>query len=112
MSADCVFCAIVAGQAPATIVDEWPDAIAIVPHRPVVEGHVLVIPKTHVADFADDPEVTAATMRRVAQIGTVPANVITSAGESATQTVFHLHVHIVPRAFGDGLTLPWTRQHR
>lgn len=109
-AAGCVFCAIVAGTSPANVVAEWSDAIAIVPHKPVVDGHVLVIPKTHVADFADDPEVTAATMRRVAQLGTVPANVITSAGESATQTVFHLHVHIVPRSFGDRLALPWTGQ--
>lgn len=107
-----MFCAIIRGQALATIAGEWTDAIAIVPHRPVVAGHILVIPKTHVADFADDPEVTAATMRRVAQLGTAPANVITSAGESATQTVFHLHVHIVPRSFGDGLALPWTGQRR
>lgn len=106
----CVFCAIVAGQAPATVVAEWPDALAIVPHRPVVPGHVLVIPRTHVRDFADDPEVTAATMRRAAELARGPANLITSAGEEATQTVFHLHVHIVPRADGDGLPLPWTPQ--
>ncbi len=107
---ECVFCAIVAGKAPAAIVAQWPDALAIVPHRPVVPGHVLVLPRTHVRDFADDPEVTAATMRRAADFGRRPANLITSAGSEATQTVFHLHVHIVPRSENDGLPLPWTPQ--
>ncbi len=106
----CVFCEIVAGRAPATVIREWPDALAIVPRGPVVDGHVLVIPKQHVADFAEDPDVTAATARRAAELSGGPANLITSAGESATQTVFHLHFHIVPRSFGDGLALPWTGQ--
>lgn len=107
----CVFCAIGAGQAPVVVVREWPDALAIVPHHPVVPGHVLVIPRTHVADFAENPDVTAATMRAAAELGAPPANIITSAGSAATQTVFHLHVHVVPRADGDGLALPWTGQH-
>jgi histidine triad (HIT) family protein len=106
----CVFCAIVAGQAPATIVEEWPDAIAIVPSNPVIPGHVLVLPRIHVADFTTDPDVTAATARRAAQLGVPPANVITSAGWEATQSVWHLHLHVVPRAAGDGLPLPWTPQ--
>lgn len=105
---DCVFCRIVNGQAPSTQVREWPDAVAIVPHRPVVDGHVLVIPKRHVADFTEDPDVTAAVMRRASGIGEYPMNLITSAGSAATQTVFHLHVHLVPRRDGDGLALPWT----
>jgi histidine triad (HIT) family protein len=51
--------------------------------------------------------VTAAVMRRAAELATPPCNIITSAGTEATQTVFHLHVHIVPREAGDGLELPW-----
>jgi histidine triad (HIT) family protein len=81
------------------------------PLRPGRPGHVLVIPKTHVRDFQDDPIVTAATMARAAELGDGQMNLITSAGEAATQTVFHLHVHLVPRTEGDGLTLPWTGQH-
>lgn len=110
--ADCVFCKIVAGEAPATIIRDWPDAIAIVPHRPVVPGHVLVIPRQHVADVSVDPAVSAATMELVAHLAgeTAAANVITSRGEAATQTVFHLHWHVVPREHGDGLPLPWTPQ--
>jgi len=104
----CVFCAIVAGEAPATVIREWPDAIAIVPLRPVAPGHVLVIPRTHVADATVDPDVTAVTMRRAAELAVPPCNLITSAGRPATQTVFHLHIHVVPRRVGDGLALPWS----
>lgn len=106
----CVFCEIVAGRAPATMVREWPDALAIVPLGPVVDGHTLVIPKTHVPDFASDPDVSAATMRRAAELmrwTPRPMNLITSRGREATQSVFHLHLHMVPRAANDGLALPW-----
>lgn len=108
---DCVFCKIVAGQAPATIVREWPESIAIAPLGPVVDGHVLVIPRVHAADAAEDPDITANTMYRAAEYARElgrPFNLITSAGREATQTVFHLHLHYVPRAAGDGLALPWT----
>lgn len=112
----CPFCDINAGRAPATFVREWSDAIAIVPHGPVVEGHVLVIPKTHVADFAENPDVTGATARRAAQLcqdrALVHANLITSKGVHATQSVFHLHLHLVPRDAGDGLALPWYSRTR
>lgn len=105
----CPFCEIVAGRAPAVVVQEWPDALAIVPLEPVVDGHTLVVPKRHVADFGENPDVSAATMRRAAELaaGDVPMNVITSRGRAATQSVFHLHLHIVPRAENDGLALPW-----
>lgn len=107
---DCVFCAINRGEAPGTIVAEWSDALAIVPLGPVTPGHVLVIPKRHVADLAEDPAVTAATMRRAAQFVAdhhESANLITSMGRAATQSVFHLHVHVVPRAVDDQLMVPW-----
>lgn len=106
----CPFCEINLGHAPATFVHEWSDTLAIVPLNPVTEGHTLIIPKTHVRDFAADPEVSAATMRRAAQLmqwTDRPMNVITSRGREATQSVFHLHLHLVPRAENDGLALPW-----
>jgi histidine triad (HIT) family protein len=104
----CPFCAIVAGRAPAQIFHEWDDALAIVPLNPVTEGHLLVIPKVHVADVGHDPEVSAATMRRAAQLAASQwCNVITSRGRVATLSVFHLHLHLVPRSEGDGLALPW-----
>ena len=111
---DCVFCRIVAGDAPATIVRAWDDALAIRPRSGgCTDGHVMVIPRTHVQDAGEDPTVTAATMARAAELmAELPAaNLITSKGAEATQTVFHLHVHLVPRASGDGLPLPWTPQH-
>lgn len=104
----CPFCEIIAGQSPATFVHRWSDAIAIMPLGPVAPGHTLVIPTTHVRDALEDPDVTAATMRRAAEIALHPCNMITSAGRAATQTVFHLHIHIVPRADADGLSLPWS----
>ncbi|MBU5946770.1 HIT family protein [Streptomyces sp. PAM3C] len=107
----CPFCEINTGRAPATFVHEWSDAIAIVPLNPVVDGHTLVIPKRHVTDFVADPDVSASVMRRAAQLaGDYPAgsmNLITSRGRDATQSVFHLHLHLVPRAENDGLALPW-----
>jgi histidine triad (HIT) family protein len=113
---NCVFCAIIAGTSPATVVRAWDDAIAILPRadqhgrRGCTDGHTLVIPRTHVADAGADPDVTAAVMRRAAELtaDAPAANLITSKGAPATQTVFHLHIHIVPRQPGDGLLLPWS----
>ncbi|GGS07823.1 hypothetical protein GCM10010269_53560 [Streptomyces humidus] len=107
---DCPFCRIVAGAAPAQVLREWPDALAIVPRHPVTPGHALVIPRTHVADVAVDPAVSASTMRRAAEMAfnLGECNIITSRGESATQSVFHLHMHVLPRRPEDGLALPWT----
>jgi len=106
----CPFCEIIAGRAPATVVREWDDAFAIVPLGPVTDGHVLVIPKEHVSDFADDPVATATATYRAAELAAEtdrPMNLITSRGAAATQSVFHLHLHLVPRAENNGLALPW-----
>jgi histidine triad (HIT) family protein len=107
----CTFCDIVYFDAPAQVVRRWSDAIAIVPLHPVVDGHLLVLPRLHVPHALADPAVTAMTTRRAAELarteGTTALNLITSVGSSATQTVAHLHIHIVPRAADDGLALPW-----
>lgn len=110
----CVFCEIIAGRSPVEWVLNpeyyWPDTVAFVPLNPVVEGHTLVVPRTHVADFASNPEVSAMTMKRAAELmqwTPRPMNVITSRGPEATQSIFHLHLHLVPRAENDGLALPW-----
>ena len=110
MSASCVFCGIIAGAEPATVVRCWDDALAIVPRSPVTAGHILVIPVQHVEDYTTDPDVTAIVARRAAAVGQYPSNLITSAGAEATQSVRHLHAHVVPRSEGDGLPLPWTPQ--
>lgn len=100
-----------AGTAPATIVRTWDDVIAIRPRSGGVnDGHVLVLPRAHVTDAGADPAVSARTMACAAEVMAqhAAANIITSRGAAATQTVFHLHLHVVPRRDGDGLPLPWT----
>ncbi|MFJ4681670.1 HIT family protein [Kitasatospora sp. NPDC088783] len=104
----CPFCAIAEGQAPAVVVRRWPDALAIAPLRPVTTaGHVLVLPIRHVADFTTDPEVSAAVMRRAAELAARPCNLIANVGPETSASVEHLHLHVVPRRSGDGLVMPW-----
>jgi len=110
---DCIFCRIASGRAEATVVRDWDDALAIVPLAPVTDGHLLVLPRTHVPDATSDPAVTANTMLRAAELAAAiggALNLITSVGAEATQTVWHLHIHYLPREAGDGLPLPWTPQ--
>lgn len=111
---DCVFCKIVTGLEPANFINRVYATTFIEPKNPVTPGHVLAIPHHHVEDFAESPSTTATVMGDVAeyakQLG-YPCNIITSKGAEATQTVFHMHVHIVPRREDDGLHLPWTGQH-
>lgn len=110
---DCVFCEIIEGRVSVNIRTVHDSGMIFVPLNPVVEGHVLVIPNEHVEDFAASPRVTAEVMSRAARYAHRMGgewNLITSKGTLATQSVFHLHVHLVPRREGDGLTLPWTGQ--
>jgi histidine triad (HIT) family protein len=110
MNLECVFCRIVDGTEPVRNERRWADTMAFEPLNPVTPGHLLVIPTRHVRDFTEDPYISGRVMRRAAEIAVPPCNLITSAGEEATQSVMHLHVHIVPRSAGDGLALPWTGQ--
>lgn len=116
---DCVFCDIIAGKAPAKHMGSWISTVVIEPLNPVTPGHLLVIPRAHVADALEDASVTATTMYDAAMCVNAlsrvrpeyeSVNIITSVGTPATQTVFHLHIHIVPRREADGLALPWTGQ--
>lgn len=106
----CVFCQIGSGEAPAQRVSEFDEGFVIVPLRPVVEGHLLVIPFEHVNDFRESSSLSGRMMSAAAMVARryESANVITSAGIPATQTVFHLHLHVIPRVPGDGLALPWS----
>lgn len=84
------------------------------PLNPVVEGHLLVIPDNHVADFTSDSITTECVMRVAGLIALERGgdyNLITSKGKNATQSVFHFHVHLIPRKENDGLLLPWTKSH-
>lgn len=103
----CVFCDI-ANRAGVDIVD-------IEPLNPVVKGHRIVFSKQHSVDFTDDIGITMRVMQRAAELAKELGgdfNLITSKGKSATQSVFHLHVHLVPQMENDGLHLPWTGQKK
>lgn len=107
---DCIFCKIVAGTAPARMVREWQDAIAFRDKNELVpDGHILVVPRVHVANAIEDPAVTGMVMAHAAEMAAEFefSNLLTSTGRPATQSVFHLHAHVVRRAAGDGLMLPW-----
>ncbi|MFJ9558338.1 HIT domain-containing protein [Nocardiopsis sp. NPDC101807] len=100
----CVFCDIVCGKAPAHVVREWSDAVAFVPLNPCSDDHTLVVPRVHVADFATDPEVSAAAMKRAAELASPGQHVSVNIGPGAGQTVFHLHVHVWSCTGSD---MPW-----
>lgn len=93
---------------------DWGGVVAFEPLSPVAPGHRLIVPKTHLRDAAENPFVTGTVMECAAMAARAlgDCNIITSIGPAATQTVFHLHVHVVPRRPGDGLALPWTGQVR
>lgn len=110
----CVFCAVVAGEAPAIPVYEDDGYLAILDIRPIVRGHVLVIPKVHTVDLTDTPPETVAGMMRIGQRVAKAAraselhadgnNVVINDGKAAFQSVFHIHLHVAPRQSGDKLS--------
>ena len=113
---DCIFCKIVAGELPATVVDSDEHTVSFMDISPATRGHVLVIPREHHKDLWEiDPEALAACMRqaqRIAQrqrevLGCDGVNLVNSCGAPAWQTVFHFHIHVIPRYEGDPLRLPW-----
>ena len=110
-SPPCPFCQVARGATDTKILRDWGDTIVFTPLNPVTEGHVLVAPREHFEDFSHSPHVSAVTMNRAAEYADTlleDINLITSRGTAATQTVKHLHIHLVPRRDGDGLHLPWT----
>jgi histidine triad (HIT) family protein len=113
---DCIFCKIVAGEIPSTRVDEDERTVAFMDINPATRGHVLVIPREHARDLLTVPDedlaACASTARRVAarqveRLGADGVNLLNSCGPAAWQTVFHFHVHVIPRYEGDPLRLPW-----
>jgi histidine triad (HIT) family protein len=113
---DCLFCGIVAGDIPADIVDSDDRTVAFMDINPATRGHALVVPRKHAADLMEiEPSeleaVATAAQRLAKRMKTVlkPAgfNTLNSCGPAAWQTVFHFHMHVVPRYPGDPLVLPW-----
>jgi histidine triad (HIT) family protein len=114
---DCLFCRIASGELPATRVDEDERTVTFMDINPATRGHVLVIPREHSADLLDvgpdDLAACAAAAQRIAKV--MPerleadgVNLLNSCGRAAWQTVFHFHVHVIPRYDADPLRLPWT----
>ncbi len=112
----CLFCDIVAGRIPATIVDEDERTVAFMDVNPATRGHALVVPRTHVADLheitTDELAAVMTAAKRLAgrvrdALGADGVNLINSCGEAAWQTVFHFHLHVIPRYADDPLRLPW-----
>jgi histidine triad (HIT) family protein len=109
-SKNCVFCKIANAEAPADIVYDARHFMAFTPLNPVTPGHTLVIPKSHYEDASANTWVTGLAAEVAAIIAVKPYNLIINCGVEASQTVMHLHWHVVPRRAGDGLLLPWTNQ--
>jgi len=113
---NCVFCDLANGNSEKVFRHHPGSVVHFEPLNPVTPGHMLFVPKQHVESASEEPIVTANVFYRAADYANEKKrnasdfNLITSAGTNATQTVFHLHVHYVPRRPNDGLHLPWTGQ--
>ena len=115
---NCIFCKIISGDIPSTVVFEDDDVKAILDVNPAATGHVIVLPKYHAANIFETPDdVIAKTFSAAKKIaaGVKKAfncdgvNILQNNGEAAGQTVFHLHVHVIPRFEGDGdrVSIKW-----
>jgi histidine triad (HIT) family protein len=114
--AECLFCGIVAGATPSQTIDSDERTVAFMDINPATPGHALVVPRQHSADLLEiSPEDLTATvlaaqrlarhMKKVLEADGI--NLINACGAAAWQTVFHFHIHVVPRYEDDPLKLPW-----
>jgi histidine triad (HIT) family protein len=113
---DCLFCKIVARELPATIVAEDERTVSFMDINPATRGHALIVPREHAGDLLavgdEDLSACAAAARRIAArakdaLGADGVNLLNSNGSAAWQTVFHFHLHVIPRYRDDPLRLPW-----
>ncbi len=113
---DCLFCGIVAGTVPSETIDSDERTVAFMDINPATAGHALVVPREHAADLMEigeqDLTATVLAARRLAKrmkdvLGADGINLLNSCGAAAWQTVFHFHIHVVPRYEDDPLKLPW-----
>jgi histidine triad (HIT) family protein len=116
---DCLFCKIVAGEIPATIVDSDDRTVSFMDISPATRGHALVVPREHSPNLLEigeeDLAACAVAAQRLARkakanLGADGVNLLNSCGPAAWQTVFHFHVHVIPRYEDDPLRLPWQPQ--
>ena len=115
MAEECLFCKVVAGEVPAQLVDEDEHTVAFMDINPWTRGHALVVPREHSRNLYEIGEAdlarTAAASQRLARrmkerLGCDGVNLINSCEPAAWQTVFHFHVHVIPRYDDDPLQLP------
>jgi histidine triad (HIT) family protein len=113
---DCLFCKIVAGEIPGTKVDSDERTVAFMDINPATRGHLLVVPRDHARNLLeigeDDLDAVMRTAQRMARrvterLGADGVNLLNSCGSAGWQTVFHFHVHVIPRYEDDPLRLPW-----
>ena len=113
---DCIFCKIIRGETPCFKVLEDADVLALMDVNPIAPGHVLVIPKHHAKDILETPLdcvgkafAGAGRAARAVQKTLAPdgINILQANGPGAKQSVFHLHVHVIPRGMDDGLSMNW-----
>lgn len=113
---NCIFCKILAGEIPSTAVYEDDDFKAVLDVNPAARGHVIILPKNHAANIYELPDEDASKIMIVAKkIATAiekayhcdGVNILQNNGEAAGQTVFHLHVHVIPRFKGDTVNIGW-----
>ena len=113
---DCIFCKVLAGEIPGEIVDSDERTITVMDINPATRGHLLVIPREHSADLLEVPQADLDACAQMAQklakrakerLGADGVNLLNSCGKAAWQTVFHFHVHVIPRYDTDPLRLPW-----
>ena len=110
MSTPCVFCSIVAGETSAEIVLDEPDFVAFLDARPVFKGHTLLVPREHVVTLPDLPAglrdgflEAAQRLARAVVDGLGAQGSFVAMNNVVSQSVAHLHLHVVPRTKGDGL---------
>jgi histidine triad (HIT) family protein len=112
---DCIFCKIVAGEMPAEVVQEDEHTLAFMDINPWTRGHALVIPRNHSKDLLEiadeDLAHTASAAKRLAarmteRLDADGVNLLNACGPAAWQTVFHFHIHVIPRYEDDPLELP------
>jgi histidine triad (HIT) family protein len=112
----CIFCGIVAGDVPGQVVHSDEHTVAFMDINPATRGHALVVPRTHSADLMEvsdeDLEHTMLAARRLARrldevLEPDGFNLLNSCRPAAWQTVFHFHIHVIPRYDDDPLKLPW-----
>jgi histidine triad (HIT) family protein len=117
MEKECIFCGIVSGTAPARIVYQNADVICFLPKDSETYGHTLVVPKKHFVDIYSLPEDLLGTITVAIKkislhyrdvLGASGVNLLHASGKSAQQSVFHFHIHLLPRFENDGLDL-WPR---